>query len=32
MRITRIETFQIETSRYYGYVSGHVIINENPIR
>jgi len=27
MRITRIETFQIETPRYYGYVSGHVIIN-----
>ena len=26
MKITRIETFQIETPRYYGYVSGHVII------
>ena len=26
MRITRIETFQIETPRYYGYVSGHAII------
>ena len=26
MKITRIETFQIETPRYYGHVSGHVIV------
>jgi galactarate dehydratase (D-threo-forming) len=26
MKITRIETYQIETPRYYGYVSGHVIV------
>jgi muconate cycloisomerase len=26
MEITRIETFQIETPRYYGYISGHVIV------
>ena len=26
MKITNIETFQIETPRYYGYVSGHVIV------
>ncbi|MXV73007.1 hypothetical protein F4Z99_01870 [Candidatus Poribacteria bacterium] len=26
MRITKIETFQIETPRYYGHISGHVIV------
>ncbi|MYB94176.1 hypothetical protein F4054_16235 [Candidatus Poribacteria bacterium] len=26
MKITRIETFQIETPRYYGHISGHVIV------
>lgn len=26
MKITRIEAFQIETPRYYGYISGHVIV------
>ena len=26
MKITRIEAFQIETPRYYGHVSGHVIV------
>ena len=26
MKITRVETFQIETPRYYGHVSGHVIV------
>ena len=26
MKITKIETFQIETPRYYGHVSGHVIV------
>ena len=26
MKITKIETFQIETPRYYGQVSGHVIV------
>jgi muconate cycloisomerase len=26
MKITRIEAFQIETPRYYGHVSGHIII------
>ena len=25
MKITRIEVFQIETPRYYGYISGHVV-------
>ena len=26
MKITKVETFQIETPRYYGHVSGHVIV------
>ena len=26
MKITKIETFQIETPRYYGHISGHVIV------
>jgi muconate cycloisomerase len=26
MKITKIETYQIETPRYYGHVSGHVIV------
>ena len=26
MQITRIETIQIETPRYYGYISGHLIV------
>ena len=26
MKITRVKTFQIETPRYYGHVSGHVIV------
>ena len=26
MKITQIETFQIETPRYYGHISGHVIV------
>jgi len=26
VKITRVDTFQIETPRYYGYVSGHVIV------
>ena len=26
MKITKIEAFQIETPRYYGHVSGHVIV------
>ena len=26
MRITQVETIQIETPRYYGYVSGHLIV------
>ena len=26
MKITRVETFQIETPRYYGQISGHVIV------
>ena len=25
MKITKIEAFQIETPRYYGYISGHVV-------
>ena len=35
MKITKIEAFQIETPRYYGHVSGHVIVkvhvDEGPI-
>ena len=26
MKITKIETFQIQTPRYYGHISGHVIV------
>ena len=26
MKITKVEAFQIETPRYYGHVSGHVIV------
>ena len=26
MKITKVETFQIETPRYYGHISGHVIV------
>ncbi len=26
VKITQIETFQIETPRYYGHISGHVIV------
>ena len=26
MKITKVETFQIETPRYYGQISGHVIV------
>ena len=26
MKITRVEVFQIETPRYYGHVSGHVLV------
>ena len=26
MKIARVETFQIETPRYYGQISGHVIV------
>jgi len=26
MKITKVETLQIETQRYYGHVSGHVIV------
>jgi muconate cycloisomerase len=26
MKITRVEVFQIETPRYYGHISGHVIV------
>ena len=26
MKITKVETFQIETPRYYGPVSSHVIV------
>ena len=26
MKIERIETIQIHTTRYYGHVSGHVIV------
>ena len=29
MRITEIELFQIETSRYYGYISGHLIVKDH---
>ena len=35
MKITKVETFQIETPRYYGQISGHVIVkvhvDEGPI-
>ena len=26
MKITKIETIQIETPRYYGHISGHVLV------
>ena len=26
MKITKVEVFQIETPRYYGHISGHVIV------
>ena len=26
MKITRVEAIQIETPRYYGHISGHVLI------
>ena len=36
MKITKVETLQIETPRYYGHVSGHVIVkvhvDDGPIR
>ena len=26
MKITKVETIQIETPRYYGHISGHVLV------
>ena len=26
MKITKVETIQIETPRYYGQISGHVLV------
>ena len=26
MKITKVEAFQIETPRYYGHISGHLIV------
>ena len=35
MKITRIEAIQIETPRYYGHISGHVLmkvhVDDGPI-